>query len=185
MRPSESNSKRVFLENDLRLFFTCQMFSKFFSLVFLLASRDSILLDIERDMESVTGREKQFYIDQITTRHCCISEEIDEEYEKKRGRISREDQQEERDKLQEAFISQEEENISILNSTFDENTLNTSLNQSGRVRSTKKSSDISTQTDHKFNAPKIRINSKVCTDQVKSTCARFLESAKSLLKLPG
>ena len=80
-------------------------------------------------------------------------------------------QQEEIDKLEEAFISQEEENISILNSTFDENTLNTSLSRSGRVCSTKKSSDISAQTDHKFNAPKIRINSKVCTDQVKSTCA--------------
>ena len=49
--------------------------------------------------------------------------------------------------------------------------MNTTLNRSGRVRSTKKSSDISTQTDHKFNAPQIRINSKVCTDQVKSTCA--------------
>ena len=49
--------------------------------------------------------------------------------------------------------------------------MNTSLNRSGRVRSTKKSSDISTQTDHKFNAPKISINSKVCTEQVKSTFA--------------
>ena len=123
-------------------------------------------------MESVTGREKQFYIDQITTRQCRISEEIDEEYEKeKEAEYQEKYQQEERDKLEEAFISQEEENISILNSSFDENTLNTSLNRSGRVRSTKKSSDISTQTDHKFNAPKIRINSKVSTDQVKSICA--------------
>ena len=102
---------------------------------------------------------KQFYIDQIKT-----EKEKEAEYQERH-------QQEERDKLEEAFISQEEENISILNSTFDENTLNTSLNRSGRVHNTKKLSDISTQTDHKFNVPKIRINSKVCTDQVKSTCA--------------
>ena len=130
-------------------------------------------------MESVTGREKQFYIDQITTRQCRISEAIDEEYEKEKEAEHQERyQQEKRDKLEEAFISQEEENISILNSTFDENTLNTSLNRSGRVRSTKKSSDISTQTDHKFNASKIRINSKVCTDQVKSTCVSISTKCK-------
>ena len=83
-------------------------------------------------MESVTGREKQFYIDQITTRQCRISEEIDEEYEKeKEAEYQERYQQEERDKLEEAFTSQEEENISILNSTFDENTLNTRLNRSG------------------------------------------------------
>ena len=60
-------------------------------------------------MESVTGREKQFYIDQITTCQCCISEEIDEEYEKeKEAEYQERYQQEQRDKLEEAFISQEE-----------------------------------------------------------------------------
>ena len=103
---------------------------------------------------------KTILYNQITTCQCSISEEIDEEYEKeKEAEYQERYQQEERDKLEEAFISQEEENISILNSTFDENTLNTSLNRSGRVGSTKKSSDISTQTYHKFNVPKIRINS--------------------------
>ena len=59
-------------------------------------------------MESVTDREKQFYIDQITTRQCRVSEEIDEEYEKEKETECQERyQQEERDKLEEAFISQE------------------------------------------------------------------------------
>ena len=31
-------------------------------------------------MEKLVGREKEFYIDQLTTLECRISEEIDEEY---------------------------------------------------------------------------------------------------------
>ena len=165
-------AKKFYLRKRDLLLFLFKIFLNFFFLVLLLASKDSILLDIGRDMEAVTGREKQFCTGQMSICQCCISEKIDEDYTKEKEVECQERfQLEERDKLEEAFINEEEENISILSSTFDENILNTSLNRSGRVCSTKKSSDATTQTDHKFNAPKIQINSKVCTDQVKSTCA--------------
>ena len=80
-------------------------------------------------MEAVTGREKQFYTDQMSVRQCRISEETDEDYTKEKEVECQERfQQEERYKLEEVFINEEEEHISILNSAFDENTLNTSLN---------------------------------------------------------
>ena len=80
-------------------------------------------------MEAVTGREKRFYTDQMSICQCLISEETDEEYSKEKEVECQERfQLEERDKLEEVFINEEDENISILNGTFDENTLNTSLN---------------------------------------------------------
>ena len=86
-------------------------------------------LDTERDVEAVTGREKLFYTDQMSICQCLISEETDEEYSKEKEVEWQEIfQLEERDKLEEVFINEEDENISILNGTFDENTLNTSLN---------------------------------------------------------
>ena len=38
-------------------------------------------MDIDRNMERITGHEKLFYIDQKTTRNCQLSEEIDEDFE--------------------------------------------------------------------------------------------------------
>ena len=45
-----------------------------------LSSNNNNLFDIGKEMEKLVGREKEFYIDQLTTRECRISEEIDEEY---------------------------------------------------------------------------------------------------------
>ena len=42
---------------------------------------DNDLLDIDRNMERITGHEKLFYTDQKTTRNCQLSEEIDEDFE--------------------------------------------------------------------------------------------------------
>ena len=42
---------------------------------------DNDLLDIGRNMESTTGREKLFYIDQKITPNCRLKEEIDEDFE--------------------------------------------------------------------------------------------------------
>ena len=39
------------------------------------------LLDIGKDMDKLTGREKMFYQDQLRERECRLSEEIDDEYE--------------------------------------------------------------------------------------------------------
>ena len=44
---------------------------------------DNDLSDIGRNKKSITGREKLFYIDQKTTWNCCLSEEIDEDFERK------------------------------------------------------------------------------------------------------
>ena len=125
----KKQAKKFYLRKRDLLFFLFKIFLSFFCLVLLLASKESILLDNGRDMEAVTGREKQFYTDQMSVRQCRISEETDEDYTKEKEVECQERfQQEERYKLEEVFINEEEEHISILNSAFDENTLNTSLN---------------------------------------------------------
>ena len=50
----------------------------------VLASKESILLDIGSNVEAVTGNKKQFYIDQKSCCKCCISEEINNGYEKEK-----------------------------------------------------------------------------------------------------
>ena len=45
-----------------------------------LSNNNNNLFDIGKEMEKLVGREKEFYIDQLTTRECRISEEIDKEY---------------------------------------------------------------------------------------------------------
>ena len=70
-------------ERDL-LFFPFKIFLNFFCLVLLLASKESIFLDIGRDTEAVTGREKQFYTDQTSLCQYQISHEIDKDYTKEK-----------------------------------------------------------------------------------------------------
>ena len=53
-------------------------------LLLVLASKESILLDIGSNVEAVTGNKKQFYIDQKSCCKCCISEEINNGYEKEK-----------------------------------------------------------------------------------------------------
>lgn len=125
-------------------------------------------------MDKVTGDELLFYIDQKSARECRISEEVDKEYEKEQeAAIKQRIEEEERNQIEESYINDiDEEPIDILNSTFDDGILNnTSLNRSGRSRSTRQKVDKGVQTDLKFDLPKIRVNTKICTDQVKSTCA--------------
>ena len=40
-------------------------------------------------MKDVTGNDKAFYDDQKSTRICCLSEEIDEDFEKEKKAIAK------------------------------------------------------------------------------------------------
>ena len=45
------------------------------------------MLDIEKNMDQVTGRKKAFYEDQKSKRECRLSEEIDEELEEEKQEL--------------------------------------------------------------------------------------------------
>ena len=49
-----------------------------------LAKNRSGMLDIVKNMEHFQNQRKQFYEDQLSSRKGWISEEVDEEYERKR-----------------------------------------------------------------------------------------------------
>ena len=73
-----------------------------YKLVFLDISIDS-LLEIGKNMDQVTGREKAFYEDQKSKRECQLSEEIDEEFEEEKQELLETDEEfeEEKQKLME------------------------------------------------------------------------------------
>ena len=45
------------------------------------------MLDIGKNMDQVTGREKAFYEDQKSKRECRLSEEIDEEFKEEKQEL--------------------------------------------------------------------------------------------------
>ena len=128
------------------------------------------LFDIGVDMESLSGDEKLFYEDQKNGRIGKLSDEIDEEYEQ--------DQQErKRQKIEAEMVAAAEEAfINVDDEDTDEDTSflnhsNFSLNRSGLVRTSCPGVDASTQTETLIIRPKLRINKRVCTDEIKNTCA--------------
>jgi len=51
---------------------------------FIYSKEHYSLLDIGRNMDDVTGREREFYLDQLSERQCFLREKIDDEYEAER-----------------------------------------------------------------------------------------------------
>ena len=59
------------------------------------------MLDIGKNMDQVTGKEKAFYEDQKSKTECRLSEEIDEEFEEEKQELL------EKEKEKEEQLSQE------------------------------------------------------------------------------
>ena len=161
---------------------------------------NDVLFDIGVDMNSLVGDEKMFYEDQNSRRIGKISNEIDVEYV-----CEQEEQNRKRQKIEEELAAEElyinevdDEVINGYNNNTnddinDENSVNMSfsLNRSGLVRSCP-GVDASTQTDGGVDRPKLRINIRVCTDEIKNTCALLSsqcgvsnEMARKIVKLVG
>ena len=112
------------------------------------------LLDIGKNVKDLPVREKTFYQDQLSERECCLSEEIDVEFETleaEKGRLQ-EEMENERFALQD-----DDEVIDLLSSGNNTSNLNCSLNRSGLARITVETVDDETQTDacKISNLPKI------------------------------
>ena len=133
-------------------------------------------------MANLLGPEKSFYIDQQTIRECRLSEEIDEEFENHQQALYEvvvENEQQLR-KEQDFIMSLDSnyENTSnnsmVLNSSMNESSLDVSVNRSGYARIIKTGIEMGVQTDLPVSdKPKLRINKRVATDDIKSTCARI------------
>ena len=136
------------------------------------------LLDIGKDMGSLTGDEERFYIDQKTSRSSRISEEVDDEYQAEIERSMMEQElQAEMEQQDETYMNEVDECEMALNSTaadMEASILfnNQSQNRSGLVRLSVSTNEMSTQTDVvPVDRPKIQVKSKICTDEIKATCA--------------
>ena len=108
------------------------------------------------------GDEEIFYYHQQTTWTCRVSEAIDVEYEEEREAVA----------IQEALEREieieymEDSEVSDLNPTVEQNN-----SWSGLVQMSIKKTDISMQTDQIIvDRPKLRVKTKVCTEEVKATC---------------
>ena len=123
-----------------------------------------------KDIEKLTGVEKDFYKDQTGVREGRISETIDDDYvtEKNDELIK-----EERDAMEvhHALGDEEgdEEDVSSTNDAGDGNQLNVSVNRSGHIRSTAATAEVGIQCEGNVTRPKIR-SARNCTKKVKSTC---------------
>ena len=136
------------------------------------------LLDIGKGMDSLTGDEKRFYIDQKTSRGWSQSEEVYDIYQAEIERSMMEQAlQAEMDQQEETYINNVDDPEMVLNSTAVDMGVSTSFNnqsqnQSGLVRLSVPTNEMSTQTDEvPVDCPKIRVKAKICTDEIKATCA--------------
>ena len=121
-------------------------------------------------MNSLTGIEKDFYIDQTGARVGRISESIDVDYVKeKKAELVATTAAVEIHKIEEQYALKEvgDEND---NTNSSDAQLDVSLNRSGHVRSTASTTEIGVQHDSTGARPKIR-KTRNCTIKIKSTCA--------------
>ena len=157
---------------------------------------DNDLLDIGRNMESTTGHEKLFYIDQKTTQNCLLSEEIDEDFESEHQvLLDIKLQQQQGVEREYDFIMMEEEPpaASKMSDNLDtslNSSLNVSLNWSGYAR-INDGVEIGIQTDPAVpDCPKLCVNKRNSTEEVKSACAQIssvcvvsVETSRNVLQI--
>ena len=144
-----------------------------------LGATNDTLLDIGKNMEMLIGDEKLFYEDQKSERIGRLSSDIDLKYVI---------EQEEKylNEIAELGIEEEEYSFAIIETLDDESDflnstsiaqdcdINQSHNRSGLTRSTKQTCDVSVQTDPVIiDKPKLRIKERVCTEDIKMTCANL------------
>ena len=147
-------------------------------------------MDIGRNMESATGHEKLFCIDQKTTRNCHLSEETDVESERQ-TLLDIELQQQQQVEREYDFIIMEQEPPAASKMSEDlhaslNSSLNVSLNRSGYAHILTDGVEIGIQTDPAVpDCPKPHVNKRNATEEVKSACARTSSFVVYLLKHPG
>ena len=135
------------------------------------------LLDIGRRMETVTGRDRTFYLDQQTNRECRLSEEIDDIFEMNEEIIRLEAaENKEREVAEELYAIGEDSQMFDLDGGESSGQIvgqeTVSLNRSGLACQTSPSQDIGVQTDLSCpDRPKLRVVKKQATQEIKSTCA--------------
>ena len=129
-------------------------------------------------MNLVTDQELQFYCDQFSARECCLSEEIDTEYEQEQERKrlelakSTEREKEEHDFVMDEIEVEKMSDDNFMNSTrvndsltginsYNSHSLDISASRSGNVFIKKVKVECSTQTVAcQADRPKLRINKK-------------------------
>ena len=138
-------------------------------------------MDISKQTEKLCGDEKTFYEDQNTCRIARLNEEIDTQYEEEKAQAFLVQYEHDQMNAAEYEVSmatsseeEDDEELCEVPGTFQ------SLNRYGLARSTLTMQSISTQTNHEHIAkPKLRKNLKVCTDEIKATCA-YLSSMSGI-----
>ena len=121
-------------------------------------------MDIGRNMESTTGHEKLFYIDQKTTQNCRLSEENDEDFESECQALLDIELQQQQLETEYDFIMMEGEPPAASKASEDLDTslnssLNVSLNRSGYARILNDGVEIGIQTDPAVpDRPKLCVN---------------------------
>ena len=133
-------------------------------------------------MEKLSGVEKIFYEYQKPARECRIIDEVDIDFETEceiaeLQRIQNKEKQKEelyimRGEIEESGVFSSTE-INLNESTTEIN-LNESINPSGKIRSIIQKFEIALKTDQvQFECPWLRIKKRVCTDEIKATCANL------------
>ena len=132
-------------------------------------------MDIGKQTEKLCGDEKTFYEDQNTCQIAKLSEEIDTHYEEEKAQAFLVQYEHDQMNAAEYEVSmatsseeEDDEELCKVHVTFQ------SLKRSGLPRSTLTMQLVSTQANHEYIAkPKLRKNLKVCTDEIKATCANL------------
>ena len=131
-------------------------------------------------MHLLTGREKDFYIDQKSEYpQYRLSEEIDTAYEQEMSCRQLEEEIDAEVERQNEIHAMDIDGDTILNSTSIEQSFtvadtsaNQSLNRSGLVRISTPMNDIGVQTEiHMPNCPPMRKNKRMCEDSAVEACA--------------
>ena len=151
--------------------------------VYILGKTPNNPLDIGKDTDKLTGREKVFYNDQLSTTQCRLSKVIDEEYElevQTKPTVAATEETRKDDGVFHVLESETNEELSnkkdatsFLLQELKETTLNfnASLNPSGLGRYVTPTNEIAVQTDDcNADKPRIRRN-RNCTDRIKATYA--------------
>ena len=128
------------------------------------------LLNCGKDMDSLTGIEKDFFIHQKGVRVGRISDSIDVDYvNEKKAELAAATAAAERDVIEEQYALK-----GVGDEYFNKNSrdaqLDVSLNRSGHIRSTATTTDFGVQHDSTGACPKIW-KTRNCTNKIKSTCA--------------
>ena len=130
-------------------------------------------------MSKLDEREKLFYEDHKGQRQGRLSEEIDSEYELAKETSEREflemnemlQKEEQYARCEDLDVSFERSDV-MNSTTISNSTINQSDDRSGLVQSTKSVTTVGVQMEQvKPEKPKLKVKRKICTDQIKTTCA--------------